>query len=301
MRTNKRMTQLEKEMREWKAEAEGWWKEKANLLQMFFDEGKRWKEEKEDLHARIKELQENHHTGIQAFQERVSALERELAETKMSRGLEEGEFQPSVIEEINGIKEQVQKIKDVERQHEAQTSSWVDVISKTQKKMEEAERWIEVAKKGKGKEIEATPTPTTIINMTLEEEQRRKTRALHVRVTGLKDRDDVEMETKELCSRMGIEATYAKAWRVGKKREGNGELSKERALIIRFPTMEAKKDFLKRRPTLKKPRIFMGDDLTLSQLAHMNEVMPEIKAAREKGKVAFYREERVVIMERRPS
>lgn len=50
-------------------------------------------------------------------------------------------------------------------------------------------RWIDVTKKGKGKETTTIPTPT-IIHMTLEDEQRRKTRALHVRVTGLKDRDE---------------------------------------------------------------------------------------------------------------
>ena len=62
--------------------------------------------------------------------------------------------------------------------------------------------------------------------------------------------------------------------------------------------MDAKKDFLKKRPTLKKTAdIFLGDDLTLSQVAHMQEVMPDIRAAREKGKIAFYRDGRVVILE----
>ena len=45
---------------------------------------------------------------------------------------------------------------------------WAEVLSKTQKKVEEVEKWIEVAKKGKGKETLDTPT---LINMTLEEEQ----------------------------------------------------------------------------------------------------------------------------------
>lgn len=58
---------------------------------------------------------------------------------------------------------------------------------------------------------------------------------------------------------------------------------------------------MRKRPTLKKTGIFLGDDLTLSQLAHMKEVMPKIRAAREKGKMAFYRDGRVVIVERRPS
>ncbi|MCO5598141.1 hypothetical protein L7F22_052233 [Adiantum nelumboides] len=63
--------------------------------------------------------------------------------------------------------------------------------------MEEAEKWISIAKKGKG-EV-STPT-STIVNMTLEEEQQRRTRALHVRIIGLRDRDQVEEEVKELMT-----------------------------------------------------------------------------------------------------
>ena len=95
------------------------------------------------------------------------------------------------------------------------------------------------------------------------------------------------------------EPTHTGAWRVGKKGNDGTGSSKERALIVRFPTWEAKKEFLKNRPVLKKTGIFLGDDLTLAQIAHMQEKMPEIKAAREKGKIAFYRGGRVVILERR--
>ena len=81
--------------------------------------------------------------------------------------------------------------------------------------------------------------------MTLEEEQRRRSRALHVRVTGLKDQDNTE-EVKELIKMMGITTpTHTKAWRVRKRGGGKGETSKERALILRFPSIEVKKEFLK--------------------------------------------------------
>ena len=194
----------------------------------------------------------------------------------------------------------------------AKTSSWTHMITETQKKADEAKRWTEVAKKGKDKEYHP-PTPT-LINMTLEEEQRRRVRSLHVRVTGLKDTNNVDKEVATLMSTMGVEKPiHTRIWRVGKRSEGSGESSKEsgkrsegssesskeRALILRFPSLEEKKDFLKKRPALKKTGIFIGDDLTLSQLAHMREVMPEIRAAREKGKLAFYRDGRVVIVERR--
>ena len=134
MLTNKRMTQMEREMKEWK----------ANFLEMFFNEGAQWKKEKESLNAEIQELK----AFSQTLKEKVSTLERELA-NRANKELEEGEFQPFVIEEIEVIKEQVRMIKEEEKLNVAKTSSWADMITETQKKADEAERWIEVAKKGK--------------------------------------------------------------------------------------------------------------------------------------------------------
>ncbi|MCO5572587.1 hypothetical protein L7F22_026343 [Adiantum nelumboides] len=224
-----------------------------------------------------------------AQDEEIASLKKELGEARSRNMFEEGELQPSVIEELNTIKEQVRAIKEGEEQHKEMTTSWLDVITKTQQKAEEAEKWIEVAKKGESKETTSIPT---VINLTLEEEQRRRVRSLHVRICGLKDKDNVDEEVKELMALMGVpEPMHSRAWRVGNKKNGSkGETSKERALILRSPSMEAKKDFLRKRPTLKKTCIFLGDDLTLSQLAHMREVMPKIQAARAKGKMAFYTE-----------
>ena len=142
--------------------------------------------------------------------------------------------------------------------------------------------------------------PSTIINLTLEEEQRRKTRALHVRVTGLRDTDKVEEEVMDLLKCMAIpEPLHSRAWRVGKRGVEGTSNSKERALILRFPTEDARKEFLKNRSMLKKTGIFLGDDLTVAQVAHMKEKMLEILAAREKGKIAFYSNGRVVILEKK--
>lgn len=275
MRTTKRMSAIEREMKEWRSEA-------ATLLQ-------KWMEEKDNMMAKIASLEGQ----VAVHEATIQSLQGELIEAKNGR-LEEGEIQPSMMEELNTIREQVRVIEEGEKKK----ASWAEVISKTQEKIEAAEKWIEVAKKGKGKEHHP-PTPT-LINMTLEEEQRRRVRALHVRVTGLKETNNVDKEVANLMSMMGVEKPmHTRAWRVGKKSEGSGESSKERALILRFSSLEEKKDFLRKRPTLKKTGIFLGDDLTLSQLAHMREVMPEIRAAREKGKLAFYRDGRVVIVERR--
>ena len=219
-----------------------------------------WKEERDLLHSKIGMLENK----VNAQENIIQTLRDELNEAKSNR-LEEGEIQPCMMEELITIKEQVKIIEEEGKKK----ANWVEVITKTQEKVGAAEKWV---------------------------------RVLHVRVTGLKETNNVENDVTSLMSMMGVEkSTHTKAWRVGKKNEGTGESSKskDRALILRFSSLEEKKEFLKKRPTLKKTGIFLGDDLTLSQLAHMNEVMPEIRAAREKGKMAFYRDGRVVIVERR--
>ena len=126
----------------------------------------------------------------------IEELKKEVAEY-ISKSKKDRDVQPAVIEELNSIKEQVKTLKEEEQQKTREASSWADKLFQTQKKADEAEKWIETAKKGKAGMSTTTP-PSTIINLTLEEEQKRKTRALHVRVTGLKDTNNVEEEVKEL-------------------------------------------------------------------------------------------------------
>ena len=243
-----------------------------------------WKEEVEKKFKDKESLTDRLKKDIADFKDRSEKAKRE---------------QPMVMEELNSIKEQVKNLKEEEQKKTQETSSWADKLFKTQKKAEEAEKWIETAKKGKSTIPLATP-PSTIINLTLEEEQRRKTRALHVRVTGLKDTDNVENEVKDLLTRMAIQTPlHSKAWRVGKKMGEGTSNAKERALIMRFPTLEARREFLKNKTMLKKTGIFLGDDLTLAQVAHLKEKMPEIKAARDSGKTAFYSNGRVVILDKK--
>ena len=80
-----------------------------------------------------------------------------------------------MFEELNSIKEQEKILKEKEQQKVRETSSWADELFQTQKKAEEAEKWFEIAKKGKSGLIATTPA-SAIINLTFEEEQRRKTK-----------------------------------------------------------------------------------------------------------------------------
>ena len=146
-------------------------------------------------------------------------LKREITEFR-NRSEKAKEDQPKVIEELNNIKEQVKTLKKEEQRKVQETSSWENKLFQTQKKAEEAEKWIETAKKGKSGLIATTP-PSTIINLTLEEEQRRKTRALHVWVTGVRETGHVEEDVKGILKQMTIpEPTHTRAWgQVSPRRE----------------------------------------------------------------------------------
>ena len=79
-----------------------------------------------------------------------------------------------MIEELNSIKEQVKTYKEEERQKVQETSLWANKLFQTQKNADKTKKWIETAKKGQNG-TSATSPPSTIISLTLEEEQRRKT------------------------------------------------------------------------------------------------------------------------------
>ena len=97
------------------------------------------------LLSTIKALEErvvDQGSTIKTFEERVAAqdeeitiLKRELAKVCSRDTLEEGELHPSVIEEINTIKEQVRAINEGEEQHKEMTTTWVDVMTKTKQKV----------------------------------------------------------------------------------------------------------------------------------------------------------------------
>lgn len=286
-------TQMQKEIKE---EIQSWIKDGAGGLKMVTEKVEvgigallKWKKEIdkhiEEQNKTVKDLEEKFVTLSKSMEARETTQEKTA--------------DPQLQEELEKVKKQMETLKAEEALKTQATSSWAERLFKTQEKVEEAEKWIADAKQGKGPMADGTST-SNIINMTIEEEQKRKTRAMHVRITGVKDSGNVEEEVKGLLQRMGIpEPSHTSAWRVGKKGLDNKGNERDRALILRFPNLEARRDFLKKRPTLKDTGIFLGDDLTLTQVAHMQELMPEIRAAREKGKIAFYRGGRVIVLEKR--
>ncbi|MCO5585979.1 hypothetical protein L7F22_039916 [Adiantum nelumboides] len=184
--TNKRRSALEAEVKEWKKEMEA----------TFFRKMEEWKEEKRDLCERISRIEEqaaSQEAAIQILQDKLLAAKSAF---------------PDCGDAVHRARLLCESPSRGGKRTRLECSA-------TQKKVAEAEKWIEVAKKGKGKEAPCTPT---LINMTLEEEQRRRMRALHVRITGLKDINNVEKEVTSLTSMMGVEKpSHIKAWRVGKK------------------------------------------------------------------------------------
>ncbi|MCO5548456.1 hypothetical protein L7F22_001914 [Adiantum nelumboides] len=111
-----------------------------------------WKAEKRNLYERISLVEEQ----AASREATIRTFQGELLAAKNGQ-FEKGKIQPSMIEELNTMREEIRVIKEDEEK-----KSWAADISKKQKKVEEAKKWIKVAKKGKGKEAPCTPT---LINM----------------------------------------------------------------------------------------------------------------------------------------
>lgn len=211
----------------------------------------------------------------------IEDLKKQLAACKEKMDRNEASTndrtQPHLQEEVKELKTNV----------ENGLRAWSDVV----KQHQENTKWIEVAKKQRSS---TSPSAPSIINDTLEEEKRRKSRAFNVRVVGWKEDKSPKEDALALCTKMGAnDRTPVDAWRVGK------DVSRERPLILKFGDMEEKKGFLSHRRTLKGEKTFLEDDLTPSQVAHRKECMPRVIEARKEGKWAVYRDGKVIISEKR--
>ena len=126
----------------------------------------------------------------------------------------------------------------------------------------------------------------------------------------------LEEDAQALCELTGSKSTpFVVAWRVGKKptqvadqnktpstsKEGDEKEKKlrERPMILKFVDLEKRRDFIAKRASLKGTDVFLGDDSTLAQVEHKKTCMPKIKAARQEGNNAFYRDGRLIITPRR--
>ena len=190
---------------------------------------------------------------------------------------------------------------DIEKNHEAVKKSislvqdnveknmqtWAEVAKDAKNQAEHAQNeiksnapWIEIVKNHKG----AIMDRVEVMNATLEEEAKRKARALHVRVTGWTEKGSPQQDAEDLRIRIGASnVPISSAWRVGR------DETKPKALIIRFTDMEKKTAFLSKRTALKGEKIYLSEDLTPAQVAHPKENMPRVLAARQQGKWCWSR------------
>lgn len=261
----------------------------------------------QDLHKKILALQEKVTTQearLVAQGDKISAQEKELEamgvlikkqenELEALRAnhpiVEDGEISNSINDELIALREQIKTLEEKEEKVAHETTSWAQVIQKTQKQVEDAGNWIEIAKK------QRIPQSTPhIIDETLQEERRRRIRALHVRVTGLAEGTSPKEDAQALCTLLGVEGSpYIDAWRAGK------DPTREKPLLLKFIDQATKQAFLDKRSALKGGKIYLGDDLTPSQVAHRRAAMVEVHEARKAGKWAVYRDGRVIISEAR--
>lgn len=100
------------------------------------------------------------------------------------------------------------------------------------------EKWIQVVAKQKT----IIPPQEAIMTTTLEENQRRKARALNIRVAGLLAGDTSKQDAMALCHVLEVEGIlFEDAWRIGK------DMTRDRPLILKFSDEASKKAFLAKR------------------------------------------------------
>lgn len=258
MITNKRVSTLEAEMKEWM----------TTMETAFFREKAKWEEENKKLHERISVLEGEK----KSLHERVSLLETR----------EEGEI---IGTNKEAIKEEITQTLThrLDEQIEAKKDGWVEVVKKNLKQETK---------------MDAQKEEATIVQTMIEEEKMRHARRLNIRVTGIVEvtGSTPENDGKTLCKKLGYKEEealpFAKAWRVGK------DLNKKRALILQFPNEESRSIFIRKRMILRGitgPPIYLDDDLTKMQVDHRRACMPQVHQARKEGKKATYRDGRVII------
>lgn len=263
MATNKRLGCLEDEMKAWRTVMDEWTKERAALLK------------ERDV-----------------MRQEINDLKAEVASLRDRSSCEEGE----IIEVKEAMKEEITKA--IVETIETKTKAMADSI---EGKMDaKKEGWVEVVRKNLRKEAkeEVQKGEHLIIQTTIEEEKMRQARRLNIRVTGIEESRNAtpEEDGKALCTKLGYKEgdplPFAKAWRAGK------DLTKKRALILHFPSEEARTTFIRKRVILRGlpgTPIYLDDDLTKMQIEHRRACMPKVHQARKEGKRATYRDGRVII------
>ena len=87
----------------------------------------------------------------------MEKLKGEFAAYKLESNKEE-DTQPTMLKELEEVKEQMKTLRKGEEQKSKAASSWAERLFKTKEKVDEVEKWIEDAKRGKTHMPMSTPT-----------------------------------------------------------------------------------------------------------------------------------------------
>lgn len=268
---------------------------------------------KKDMHAFVKEeVNRAHGTKLHELKEILNTTcndmldkvrKDSIAQIRLESLVNESRIVGKVKKELqaegmklNGDAQELEKkLASCEEKVEArerEMKSWTEMAAATKKQIEDASPWIEVVKKNKG-----VVNTVEVMNATLEEEARRKARAMRVRVQGWGEKGTPLEDAQKLCEKMNVtNVPILDAWRMGDGKDARG-----RILMLKFADLNKKASFLAQRKALKGLNVYLGDDLTPAQVAHRNACMPKVHEARKNGMWAVYRDGRVIITERRAS
>lgn len=110
--------------------------------------------------------------------------------------------------------------------------------------------------------------------------------------------DDTEKKiTQVLCSNLNIKkATIERAHRVGPKKP-----NRTRSIVVKFASYKTREAVLRNRRSLKGTGIFVREDLSDRVLAKQRDQMDTLIEARNRGKIAYFSLDRLIIKDKPPS
>ena len=137
----------------------------------------------------------------------------------------------------------------------------------------------------------------------LENQSRRN----NIRVSGIPESDDKETweETeskvqKVVEEKLGIKLEIERAHRVErrKRQERSGNADKPRTIVCRFKSWKQKEQVLMKARKNKPVGLFISEDLALATLKKRELLIPQLKAAKEAGKIAYFVLDKLVIRDK---
>ena len=113
-----------------------------------------------------------------------------------------------------------------------------------------------------------------------------------------------EQKVKEAIKnklQLEIDVNIERAHRVGRRSSNPGRSDKPRTIVCRLRDWKQKEPILKASRTVKARGIFVNEDFAYETIQRRKEQLPQLRAAKQAGKIAYFVVDKLVIKDRKRS